>query len=230
MKKTIIAGSLMVLCAATMFADVDAIGRAKRKPSDIFGGVGVFQQSISGSFNGDTMLTLEGQAGGIKVPKFESGIGKSVMVGVRAYDVRFIGKNDIEVEFSYNFADLPGKWLGQDLDASYQEIGANFRSYFKPGRSVQPFLNMGFNEVIIIVKDGLTNTLESGKAEFTGFGFIIGGGVRVEICKNVGIDVAVVEKFSPIYTVKGAEDEVKGIKGGFKTSNVNINASVKVYF
>lgn len=230
MKMIFAAVCMLVLFAAPLFAEVDAIGRVKRTPSDIFCGAGFFLQSMSGTFNGDSVLRDEGEVQGIQIPKFEPGIGKSVMVGVRAYNIRFIGKNDVEAELSYNFADLTGSWNGQDVNASYQEIGAIFRSYFNPGKSFQPFLNLGVNQAAITVEDGITNTLEPADAQFTGFGFIGGGGIRVKITNNIGCDCAILEKFNPLYMVKGADKEQHTIKGTFYTSVVTVSASIKVYF
>jgi len=219
------------LLAMESFADVDAYGRKKRKPSDIYVEVGVFNNNVTGNFDGKTIIYNEHGTEHIIIPKMDPAICKRISVGVKAYDIKFISYNDLAAELSYSWAGHTAEWSGSPIDVKYQEISGDFFSYFRREKKWQPYLNLGIHESIITVKDGSGDSIgNTGNAIFTGLGFNLGGGVCINLWKQLSLDVSIIGKFSPSYLARGVKDETGAIKGSFTSFDVSSKAGVKFYF
>lgn len=210
---------------------MDALGRNKRKPSSIYTGISAFNQNIGGSFNGETLLLNTQLTEAIMVPKIDYAIGKKISLGVKAYDIKFIGQNDLGIELSYGWSGHAASWKDLAIDVSYQEIDADFKSYFKPGKRFQPYLNLGFYESILSVKKGSTDSFGNiGDAIYTSFGFNLGGGIAIKLSRHLSISGGITFKFSPFYTVRGVREERGTIGGSFNSSSVSTDLDIQFNF
>ena len=160
-----------LLCSTLLLAQV---GDQDIRNEGVYLSVGAAYHSLSGDFNGETVLVAPQDV--FAVPEVSSGSGFGAKVGYRV--------EAAAIELSIMRTEHDIKWAGFDGDAVYTVWSLNFQYFFLHEKALQPMLQIGWTPATPLrVEDAAVEveTMEVSDAIYTGgIGNLqIGGGLQV---------------------------------------------------
>lgn len=192
------AAALILLAASPALASTGfdkRFERAKSRNEGFFASISFRPQSVFGDFRSD--LTLWHFDKAFFIPRFHSAYGSEFGLGIgrkNAYSAW-----EIRYSLALPKADVAG--AAEAVQLHCLEIAG--RSFFFPGRALQPYGQLGIDLPLVSVRDGAAYLGERLNAAYAGAGLHAGAGLTWDFAPDTFLDIGLVYRFVIFYYAYG---------------------------
>lgn len=169
--------------------------RAKARNEGFFATISLRPQAVFGDFRRD--LTLWHFDKAFSIPRFHSAYSSEFGLGIGR-------KNAYSAwEIRYSLALPKADVAGAAEAVQFHCLEISGRSFFLPGRALQPYGQLGIDLPLVYVRDGASYLGERLNAAYAGAGLQAGAGLTWDFAPDTFLDIGVVYRFVIFYYAYG---------------------------